>query len=69
MNFNAALTDKPDIAIYLLLPGENIRETKLLRDSGDERHYLAETEEGPKLIILKRGPEEWFVEYVEKLRD
>ena len=38
----AALTDKPDIAIYLLLPEEEIGRTLLLRDKDNERDYLAE---------------------------
>jgi len=65
-NFTAALTDKPDLAIYMLLPDEDIRGTTLLRDLGDERHYLADTGEGKKLIILKMGEKEWFVSYVEE---
>lgn len=66
-NFQAALTDKPDVAIYLLLPDEKIGNTTLLRESDSERDYLAETAEGPKLIKLKKGKEEWFVSVVEEL--
>ena len=69
MNFNAALSDKPDIAIYMLLPDEEIRHSEVLRDNGIERHYLAETKDGPKLVILKRGPHEWFVSSIEKLHE
>jgi len=69
-NFTAALTEKPDIAIYLLLPDEEIGKTKVLREvSAIERHYYAETKDGPKLVILKKGEEEWYVSEVEPLRE
>ena len=67
MNFKAALTDKPDVAIYLLLPDEELGNTTLLRESETERDYLADTKEGPKLVKLKKGEKEWFVSVVEKL--
>jgi hypothetical protein len=66
-NFHAALTDKPDVAIYLLLPNEGLGNTTLVRESELERDYLAETSEGPKLIKLKKGQREWFVSMVEPL--
>lgn len=66
-NVTAALTEKPDIAIFLLLPEEQITQTTLLREHTDERDYLAETKDGPKLIRLKRGPNEWYVEFQEQL--
>lgn len=69
LNLNAALTDKPDIAIYLLLPDENLRQTVLLREEGDERHYYAETADGPKLVILEKRDGVWEVKTVEKLRE
>ena len=69
LNIKAALTDKPDIAIYLLLPEEQIGKTTLLRDLNTERDYLAETKDGPKLIKLKKGEKEWFVLSMEKLRE
>lgn len=66
-NFSAALTDKPDVAIYVLLPDEGIRDTTLLRETEKERDYLAETKDGPKLIKLRRGEQEWFVSLIEEL--
>jgi len=66
-NFKAALTDKPDLAIYLLLPEERITSTTLLRDGETERDYLAETKDGPKLIKLKKGPTQWYVAQTEIL--
>lgn len=69
INLKAALTDKPDIAIYLLLPDEGIGATTLLRETTNERHYLAETKDGPKLVILQKKDEEWEVQKIEKLRE
>lgn len=66
-NFKAALTDKPDLAIYLLLPEEGITNTTLLRDGETERDYLAETKDGPKIVKLKKGDEQWYVALTEKL--
>ena len=68
-NFSAALTEKPDVAIYVLLPEEEITSAEILRDKVDERHYLAETKNGPKLVILKKGEHEWFVSLVEEMRE
>jgi hypothetical protein len=69
LNLNAALTDKPDIAIYLLLPEEGIGKTVLLREKDNERDYLAETKTGPKLVRLRKGNKQWYVEDVQALRE
>lgn len=69
INLKAALTDKPDIALYLLLPEEEIGRSTLLRAREDERDYLAETKDGPKLVRLKMGEKEWYVELVEQLHE
>lgn len=68
-NFQAALTDQPDVAIYLLLPEEQLRKTTLLKEEagGTERHYLAETVHGPMLVILKKKEEGWYVAFTEQL--
>ena len=70
-NFNAALTDKPDVAIYLLLQDEELGNTTLLRQNKEdtERDYLAETKDGPKLVKMKKGEKEWYVDYTEALYD
>jgi hypothetical protein len=68
-NFAAALTDKPDLAIYLLLPEEQIGQSTLLREQETERDYLAETKDGPKLVKLKKGEKEWYVSHVENLHE
>ncbi len=69
VNLRGALTDKPDIAIYLLLPNEGITTISLLRETDMERHYLAETKFGPKLIVLKMGEKEWYVQRMESLHE
>lgn len=68
-NFQAALTDKPNVALYLLLPEEEIGWSTVLRENEEdtERDYLAETKDGPKLIKLKKGEKEWYVSVVEQL--
>jgi hypothetical protein len=68
MNMSAALTDKPDVAIFLLLPDEGITNVDLLRERDDQRDYMVQTKEGPKLVILRKG-EKWYVSKVEKLRE
>jgi hypothetical protein len=68
MNLGAALTDKPDIAIYVLLPDEGLRSIEVLKEEENERHYQAESKDGPKFIILKKGEKEWYVSHIEKLR-
>lgn len=69
LNINAALIEKPDIAIYLLLPEEKIHDVDLLRETETQRDYLAETKDGPKLVILKKGEKKWYVEHMESLRE
>ncbi len=66
-NLTAALTEKPDIALYLLLPDEQISSSTLLREKTKERDYLVQTKSGSELIRLRRGPNNWFVELEEQL--
>lgn len=68
-NFKIALTDKPDIALYLLLPEEEIRTSEVLRESETERDYLAETKDGPKLIKLKKSDGSWHASLIEPLHE
>lgn len=68
-NMNIALQEKPDVAIYLLLPDEDIGRTTLLHETETERDYLAETKDGPKLVKLKKGPEQWYAALVEQLHE
>ena len=66
-NFRIAFTDKPDIALYLLLPDEEIRHSEVLREKENERDYLAETKDGPKLIKLKKIEGKWAAALVEPM--
>ncbi len=68
-NLESALTGKPDIAVYLLLPDEGIRHVTLLRSEERRRDYLVETKEGPKLLVLEMPEKEWQVKTLEPLRD
>ncbi len=70
-NFKAALTDKPDVAIYILLKEEELGNTTLLRtnETETERDYLAETKNGPHLVRLKKGEHEWYVALNEPLHE
>lgn len=69
-NFKAALTDAPDVAIYLLLPDEKLGNTTLLHANKEdtERAYLAETATGPKLIKIRKN-KEWMIDLIEPLHD
>lgn len=69
LNIKGALTDKPHIAIYLLLPDEGIGQIEILKEEESEVHFIADTKEGKKFIILKKGEEEWFVSDVERLHE
>lgn len=69
-NFKAALIDKPDVAIYLLLPDEGLGQTTLLRESETTRDYLADTKDGEKLIKLAKNREGlWEVALIERLHE
>lgn len=68
-NFSAALTDKPDVAIYLLLPNAGLGKTTVIRETETERDYLAETSSGILLVKMKKGPKEWFVSETERLHE
>jgi hypothetical protein len=68
-NLQGALIEKPDIAVYLLLPDEEIGAVELLRENENERDYLADTKEGKKLIKLHKGEKEWYVAEMERLHE
>ncbi len=66
LNVTGALLAKPDIAVLLLLPEEHITDSEMIRARDDERDYLVQTDEGQKLVRLKRG-HEWYVAEVVQL--
>lgn len=63
LNLRAALTEKPDIGIFLLMKDEGITDATMLRqdDKDTERDYLVQTETGPKLVTLKKQNDHWYV--------
>jgi hypothetical protein len=68
LKIQAALSDNPDIAVYLLLPNEGISDATLLRELPGQRDYLVQTKDGPKLVKLKQGMQQWYVSVREDLR-
>lgn len=69
VNLAGALTRKPDIAVLLLLPDEEITHSTLLRSTPNGRDYLVDTKDGPKLVKLKKGNNQWYVQEKIQLHD
>ena len=69
LNLAGALVRKPDIAVLLLLPEEEITNSKLIRTTESGKDYLVETKDGPKLVKLSKGEEQWYVREVIKLHE
>jgi hypothetical protein len=69
LNLAGALVNRPDIAVLLLLPQEDIRDSAMIRETPQERDYLLQTRSGPKLARLHRGVEHWFVAEVVPLHE
>src|SRR5262245_35014342 len=69
LNLAGALVNKPDLAVLLLLPQEDITDSSLLRDKGDERDYLVTTKQGLKIVRLHKGKEHWYVQEKVSLRE
>ncbi len=67
VNIQAALINKPDVGIYLLLPELELGQTELLRDMGDERDYWADSNKGELLVHLEKKGNEWVVGSYEEL--
>ena len=72
----AALTDKPDLGVYLLLEKEgfsNIADVQYLEDdSADstvQRSYLVETGAGPLYVKIRKGEQEWYLAEEDWLRE
>lgn len=74
LSLGAALTEKPDLAVYLLLRERGVRESVLLRSEEfgavPQRDYFVETADGPRLVQLRKGyNDKWYVANVEDLRE
>lgn len=68
LNLRAALTDKPDIAVFVFYRDRGITDSTLLRETEEQRDYLIETKEGPALVQLRKGTKQWYVGLEEQLR-
>ena len=67
LNLRAALTDKPDLAVYMLLEDRQVTHLTILRENETQRDYLIETKDGPELVQLKKGEKQWYVAREEQL--
>lgn len=70
LNLKASLTEKPDLAVYVLLPDKEIGRSTLLREYPDERDYLAESKDGPLFVKLRKNKQtgRWYVAETESLK-
>jgi len=70
LNVQGALTEKPDIAVLILLQEEGVegREAILLRDLGLERDYVVETATGSLFVKLHKNGGIWQIAESEPLR-
>ncbi len=70
VNLRGALTaEDASLAVMILLPDEKISDVKMIKASSDTQEFLAETKDGPKLIRMKRGETQWFVQEMVTLRE
>ncbi|MCK5016721.1 MAG: hypothetical protein KAS32_06555 [Candidatus Peribacteraceae bacterium] len=68
LNIKGALIEKPEIAIFLLLPDEGITHVEVLRETETTRDFLAHTEEnGVLLVKMEKGETEWYITEKEQL--
>ncbi|MDB4978820.1 MAG: hypothetical protein JWM56_1006 [Candidatus Peribacteria bacterium] len=67
INLNAALTDKPDLAIYIL--DSKITQATLLREDTIHRDYLAQTKNGAQLVKLEKRDSQWVIAEEEMLHE
>jgi hypothetical protein len=68
LNIKGALIEKPEIAVYLLLPEKHITSVEVLREEENARDFLVSTEDGGSLLIkMKKGEKEWYIEEKERL--
>lgn len=70
VNLRGALTaEDGSLAVMMLLPEEEITEVTLVKAGLDTQEFLTETKDGPKLIRMKKGDKEWFVQEKISLRE
>ncbi len=69
LNIRAALTDKPDLAVFMLLEEKEVTRLTVLREAETQRDYLVETKDGPALVQLRKGEKQWYVALEEALHE
>ena len=67
LNMKGALVEKPEIAVYLLLPEEDITHVEILRETEMQKDLLVHSKGGNLLVIMKKGEEEWYISEKERL--
>lgn len=67
LNMKGALIEKPEIAVYLLLPDAGITEVEVLRETEMQKDLLLHTKTGNMLVIMKKGEEQWYIAEQENL--
>lgn len=67
LNVKGALVEKPEIAVYLLLPEEGITHVEVLRETEVMKDLLVHTNDGKLLVKMKKGEKEWYIEEKERL--
>ena len=69
LEISGSVIDNPDLAVVVLMEEvDNVQHSTLLREEGNERHYLVETSEGNWLVKLKKD-EQWHISSKENLRE
>lgn len=69
LNMKGALVEKPEIAVYILLPDLEITQVEVLREEEMQKDLLVHTKSGNYLVIMKKGEEQWYVAEQESLHE
>ena len=67
LNLQAAIIDKPNLAVHTLLEDYAIRDVQLMDDLDLERRYLVETDDGMKFVTLQKKNGKWELKSMEHL--
>ena len=68
LHLQSASIISADTILQTYLNEDDVKNTTLLRNKADERHYLVETADDQQLVILKKT-DAWHVESTESLRE
>lgn len=69
LNVKGALVEKPEIAVYMLLPEVAITKVEILEEFENQKDLLVYTKTGKLLVIMKKGNSEWYIAEQENLHD